>query len=180
MDPLKKFSSFNPTKHAFTLLDEFKEFAFKGNVIDLAIGVIIAGAFGKIIDSLVKNIIMPSIGLLFPGDQGYLGWKFIVHGREIPYGLFIGEVVNFILVASALCTRKPAWGVYVFWIHWMFCLVCCTELVSWSMPMTFTFLRSASCRIVPDPQKGSSRVSPGLTAERLTSIFARRMEMTLM
>ena len=102
MDPLKKFSSFNPTKHAFTLLDEFKEFAFKGNVIDLAIGVIIAGAFGKIIDSLVKNIIMPSIGLLFPGDQGYLGWKFIVHGREIPYGLFIGEVVNFILVASAL------------------------------------------------------------------------------
>ena len=102
MEPLKKFSSFNPTKHAFTLLDEFKEFTFKGNVIDLAIGVIIASAFGKIIDSLVKNIIMPAIGLLFPSQQGYLGWKFIINGKEIPYGLFIGEVVNFVVVASAL------------------------------------------------------------------------------
>ena len=102
MGSLKKFSSFNPAKHAVTLLDEFKEFAFKGNVIDLAVGVIIASAFGKIIDSLVKNIIMPAIGLLFPSQQGYLGWKFIVHGKEIPYGLFIGEVVNFIVVALAL------------------------------------------------------------------------------
>ena len=102
MDPLKKLSSLNPTKSAFTMLDEFKAFAFKGNVIDLAVGVIIAGAFGKIIDSFVKNIIMPTIGLLIPSEQGYLGWKFVVEGKEIPYGLFIGEVVNFVVVAAAL------------------------------------------------------------------------------
>ena len=102
MNSLKKFGSFNPAKGAFTLLDEFKAFAFKGNVIDLAIGVIIAGAFGKIIDSFVKNIIMPAIGLFSPNQEGYLGWKFIIHGKEIPYGLFIGEVVNFVVVAVVL------------------------------------------------------------------------------
>ena len=47
-----------PTKHAFSLFEEFKNFAFKGNVIDLAVGVIIGGAFGKIVSSLVDNIIM--------------------------------------------------------------------------------------------------------------------------
>ena len=102
MEPFKKFSSFNPAKGAFTLLDEFKAFAFKGNVIDLTIGVIIAGAFGKIIDSFVKNIIMPAISLFFPSQQGYLGWKFAVGGEEIPYGLFVGEVVNFIIVAAVI------------------------------------------------------------------------------
>ncbi|MBM4068150.1 MAG: large conductance mechanosensitive channel protein MscL [Planctomycetes bacterium] len=84
------------------MLDEFKAFAFKGNVIDLAVGVIIGAAFGKIIDSMVKNILMPLIGLLTPGEQGYLGWKWVVNGKEIPYGLFIGEVVNFLIVALAL------------------------------------------------------------------------------
>ena len=102
MDPIKKLSSFNAAKGAFTLLDEFKGFIFKGNVIDLAIGVIIAGSFGKIVDSLVKNIIMPSVSLLMPSQNGYLGWKFVFEGKEIPYGLFIGEVVNFIIVAAAL------------------------------------------------------------------------------
>jgi large conductance mechanosensitive channel len=85
-----------------SLLQEFKEFAFKGNVIDLAIGVIIGAAFGKIIDSLVKHIIMPLVSLLIPGEQGYLAWKFVVRGQEVPYGLFIGEVVNFLIVALAL------------------------------------------------------------------------------
>jgi large conductance mechanosensitive channel len=98
----KKFISIDPGKQAFTLLDEFKSFAFKGNVIDLAVGVIIGAAFGKIVDSLVKHIIMPSISLLFPGDQGYLGWKWVVGTKEIPYGLFLGEVMNFLMVAAAL------------------------------------------------------------------------------
>ena len=84
------------------LIEEFKNFALKGNVIDLAVGVIIGAAFGKIIDSLVKNIIMPTVGVLLPGEQGYLGWKLVVHGKEIPYGLFIGELVNFLIVALAL------------------------------------------------------------------------------
>jgi large conductance mechanosensitive channel len=84
------------------LLEEFKNFALKGNVIDLAVGVIIGAAFGKIVDSLVKHIIMPTIGMIMPGEQGYLGWKIAIGAKEIPYGLFLGEIVNFLIVALAL------------------------------------------------------------------------------
>ena len=58
-----------------SFMTEFKTFALKGNVIDLAIGVIIGGAFGKIVNSLVQHIIMPLVGVILPGEQGYLGWK---------------------------------------------------------------------------------------------------------
>ncbi len=92
----------NITAKPFALLDEFKKFALKGNVIDLAVGVIIGAAFGKIIDSLVKHLIMPSIGVMLPGEQGYLGWKLVINGKDIPYGLFMGEVLNFLIVAGAL------------------------------------------------------------------------------
>jgi large conductance mechanosensitive channel len=90
------------SRQASSLLGEFKAFALKGNVIDLAIGVIIGAAFGKIIDSLVKHIIMPLVGVLLPGEKGHLGWKLTVAGSEVPYGLFIGEVINFLIVAFAL------------------------------------------------------------------------------
>jgi large conductance mechanosensitive channel len=102
MDPLKTVASLDPAKKAFTLLDEFKKFALKGNVIDLAVGVIIGAAFGKIVESLVKNILMPVIGLLLPGEQGYIGWKIVVGAKEVPYGLFLGEIVNFLIIAFAL------------------------------------------------------------------------------
>ena len=102
MDPLKSVRALDPTKQALSLFEEFKAFALKGNVIDLAVGVIIAGAFGKIVDSLVKQIIMPLVGTLLPGKQGYLDWKWVIHGKSIPYGLFLGEVVNFLIVALAL------------------------------------------------------------------------------
>ncbi len=92
----------NPTKKVSGILDEFKNFALKGNVVDLAIGVIIGAAFGKIVDSLVKHIIMPVISVIMPGEQGYLAWKWVIGGKEIPYGLFIGEIVNFFIVALAL------------------------------------------------------------------------------
>jgi large conductance mechanosensitive channel len=87
---------------ASAMLEEFKNFAFKGNVIDLAIGVIIGAAFGKIVDSLVKHIIMPLVSVVMPGQQGYLGWKWVINGKDVPYGLFIGEIVNFLIVALAL------------------------------------------------------------------------------
>jgi large conductance mechanosensitive channel len=90
------------TKKAASIVDEFKAFAFKGNVVDLAVGVIIGGAFGKIVDSLVKSVIMPLVGAVLPGEQGYLGWKLVVNGKDVPYGVFIGEVVNFLIVALAL------------------------------------------------------------------------------
>jgi large conductance mechanosensitive channel len=84
------------------MLEEFKKFALRGNVVDLAVGVIIGAAFGKIVDSLVKQIIMPLIGIVLPGKQGYLDWKWVINGKEVPYGLFLGEVVNFVIVALAL------------------------------------------------------------------------------
>jgi len=105
MDPLKPIRALgdiDPTQQAFSLWNEFKNFAFKGNVIDLAVGVIIGGAFGKIVDSLVKQVIMPLISVLLPGEQSYANWKWVVNGKEIPYGLFLGEVVNFLIISLVL------------------------------------------------------------------------------
>ena len=62
---------FSARQKAASLLAEFKNFALKGNVVDLAIGVIIGAAFAKIVDSLVKHVIMPTISLLVPGDANY-------------------------------------------------------------------------------------------------------------
>jgi large conductance mechanosensitive channel len=102
MEPVKRLASRVPTQQAVSLFAEFKNFAFKGNVIDLAVGVIIGVAFGKLIDSLVKHVLMPLISVLVPGQQSYLEWKSVVQGKEIPYGLFLGEVVNFLIVALAI------------------------------------------------------------------------------
>src|SRR5262249_1656876 len=99
MAPIEKRPLLEPAaRKALSLFDEFKEFAFKGRVIDLAVGVIIGAAFSKIIESLVKNIMMPVLGLILPGPEGYLGWSW----RGIAYGQFIGDVVNFIIIALAL------------------------------------------------------------------------------
>ncbi|MEY4631532.1 MAG: hypothetical protein RIQ81_1652 [Pseudomonadota bacterium] len=89
-------------RQALSVLEEFRNFAFKGNVVDMAVGVIIGAAFGKIVDSLVKNILMPLVSLLIPGDRAYTSWKIVVGTQEIPYGLFLGEIVNFLIVAFAL------------------------------------------------------------------------------
>jgi large conductance mechanosensitive channel len=87
---------------ATNLLDEFRRFALKGNVVDLAVGVIVGAAFGKIVDSLVKHILMPLISLLVPSETSYLTWKYTFDGKDVPYGLFLGEVVNFLIVTFAL------------------------------------------------------------------------------
>ena len=92
----------NPAKKVSSIISELKNFAFKGNVVDLAVGVIIGAAFGKIIDSLVKHLIMPAISVIMPGQQSYLTWRWTINGKDIPYGLFLGEVVNFLIVAIAL------------------------------------------------------------------------------
>lgn len=100
MDPAQKaqFAAANASKKAFSLLDEFKSFAFKGNVVDLAVGVIIGAAFGKIVDSLVSNLIMPALSYITPGEEGYKSWMI---GR-IQIGEFLGTVLNFLIVALAL------------------------------------------------------------------------------
>ena len=102
MDPLKKLASLDPRKKAFSLLEEFKNFAFKGNVIDLAIGVIIGTAFGNLITSLVQNIFMPLLSLALPAEKGYTEWALGVGTKKVPYGKFLGEVVNFLLIALVL------------------------------------------------------------------------------
>lgn len=102
MVPMDKLSGIDPRKHAFSLFEEFKAFAFKGNVIDLAVGVIIGAAFGKIVDSLVKHVLMPLVAAVVPGNEGYKGLKVSVGGSEVLYGEFLAEVVNFLIVALAL------------------------------------------------------------------------------
>ncbi|ODU02513.1 MAG: hypothetical protein ABS79_00330 [Planctomycetes bacterium SCN 63-9] len=90
------------TEKAWTLLDEFKAFAFKGNIVDLAIGVIIGGAFHNIIDSLVKNLIMPAIAILIPGDRPYTHWQFTARGSTVHVGLLLGDLVHFLLISAIL------------------------------------------------------------------------------
>ena len=95
------------------MMSEFKEFAMRGNVIDLAVGVVIGGAFGKIVSSLVDNVIMPPIGWLIGGiDFSKLAWTLkpasvAADGTEVPavvlgYGMFINSVVQFVIVAFAI------------------------------------------------------------------------------
>ena len=102
MDPMKSLSSLDPTKKAWSFFDEFKNFAFKGNVIDLAVGLIIGAAFTRIVTSLVSNVIMPLIGVIVPAQGGYATWTWEIDGHVIPYGAFLGEVVNFLIVALVL------------------------------------------------------------------------------
>ena len=80
------------------MLNEFKKFAFKGNVLDLAIGVIMGAAFGKIVSSLVTDIMMPLIGLLFPSKPDFtnLAWE------GIKYGNFIQIIIDFLITAVAI------------------------------------------------------------------------------
>src|SRR5262245_61137075 len=94
--------AFDPQEKARSLYQEFKAFAFKGNVVDLAVGVVIGAAFAKITESLVKNIVMPIIGLITPGKLGYEGWYLEINGQRIPYGHFLADVLNFLLIAFVL------------------------------------------------------------------------------
>ncbi|MEQ8204633.1 MAG: large conductance mechanosensitive channel protein MscL [Woeseia sp.] len=97
------------------MLSEFKKFAMRGNVVDMAVGIIIGGAFGKIIASMVNDILMPPIGLLLGNvdfsqlfinltDQPYetLAAAQEAGAATINYGMFINETVNFIIVAFAI------------------------------------------------------------------------------
>ena len=80
---------------------EFKAFAMKGNVMDMAVGVIIGGAFGKIVSSLVDDILMPVIGVLTGGvDFSGLGLK--VEDANVKYGSFIQNVIDFFIIAFCI------------------------------------------------------------------------------
>ena len=83
------------------MLKEFREFAMKGNVLDMAVGVIIGAAFSKIIDSVVTNILTPLIGLVL-GRVDFKGLAVTVGSSRITYGLFLNALLDFLIVAFAL------------------------------------------------------------------------------
>ena len=84
-----------------TLLKEFREFAIKGNVVDLAVGVIIGTAFGKIVSSLVADIIMPLIGIIIGGIH-YEDLVLEFGDAQITYGKFIENLIDFIVIAFVI------------------------------------------------------------------------------
>jgi large conductance mechanosensitive channel len=83
------------------IIDEFKAFAMKGNVLDLAVAVVIGGAFGKIVSSLVADIITPLIGLLM-GGVNFSGMSYTLGDAVVTYGVFVQSVIDFIIVAFAI------------------------------------------------------------------------------
>jgi len=93
---------------SMSFFKEFRDFAMRGNVVDLAVGVIIGAAFGKIVSSLVANIIMPPLGLLI-GGVDFKQFKWILKPAEgatppvvMEYGVFIQTVFDFVIVAFAI------------------------------------------------------------------------------
>ena len=104
-----------------SLISEFKEFAIKGNMIDMAVGIIIGAAFGKVVDSLVKDIIMPPIGMLLGGvdfrqlyvnlGSGTYETLEAAQAAGVPllkYGAFISSLVDFLIVAWAIFVAVKA------------------------------------------------------------------------
>ncbi len=91
-----------------SFIQDFKAFALKGNVVDMAVGVIIGGAFGKIVTSVVNNIIMPPIGVL-TGGVDFTDLKLVIKEAEgeaeavtLNYGAFIQDVVDFLIIAFCI------------------------------------------------------------------------------
>lgn len=80
------------------MIKEFKEFISKGNVVDLAVGVIIGGAFGKIVTSLVNDVLMPVIGILL-GGVDFSNLTLTVGSAKIAYGMFIQNIIDFLIIA---------------------------------------------------------------------------------
>ena len=85
------------------LLNEFKEFISKGNVIDMAVGVVIGSAFSKIVTSLVNDIIMPLVGVII-GGLDFTSLSIKIKDSEILYGSFIQNIVDFLIIAACIFT----------------------------------------------------------------------------
>ncbi len=84
-----------------SILNEFKAFIARGNVVDLAVGVVIGGAFGKIVTSLVNDIIMPLIGVLL-GGLNFSALSIKVGSASVTYGNFIQNIIDFLIIAASI------------------------------------------------------------------------------
>ena len=83
------------------MLKEFKEFISRGNVMDMAVGVIIGSAFGKIVSSLVDNILMPFIGILIGGID-FTSLTLKINDAIIAYGVFLQSIIDFLIIAASI------------------------------------------------------------------------------
>lgn len=83
------------------IIEDFKKFAIRGNVLDLAVAVVIGAAFGKIVSSLVDNIIMPTIGVL-TGGINLSNFNIKVGDAVIAYGLFLQAIINFLIISFSI------------------------------------------------------------------------------
>ena len=97
----KKITNNELVKKGGSTFKEFKEFISKGNIFDMAVGVIIGGAFGKIVTSLVNDIIMPLVGIII-GGHDFSGLTLKVKDAVINYGTFIQNIVDFLIVALCI------------------------------------------------------------------------------
>ncbi len=105
-------------------MEEFKAFIFRGNVVDMAVGVVVGGAFSKIVNSLVNDIMMPALGAII-GSTSFTNYKIVIHPAvkdaageivtpeaAILYGSFIQEIVNFLIIAACVfCAIKVVSGI---------------------------------------------------------------------
>lgn len=89
------------TEGGIFVWEDFKKFALKGNVLDLALAVVIGTAFGKIVTSLVEDIIMPALGIVL-GGFSVQDWTYIVNGAELRYGAFAQSVIDFFIIAFSI------------------------------------------------------------------------------
>jgi large conductance mechanosensitive channel len=83
------------------MLDGFKKFVLRGNVVDMAVGLVVGAAFGGVVTSLVKSFIEPLIALVV-GKPDFSALALPIHGTTFPYGVFLTAVVNFLLIAAAI------------------------------------------------------------------------------
>lgn len=83
------------------MLQEFKKFLLRGNVVDLAVGVVMGAAFGSVVTSMVKDLLTPLIAAVV-GKPSFANWSFTVHGSQFLYGDFINSVFSFVLIGAAV------------------------------------------------------------------------------
>ena len=85
-----------------SFLQEFRNFAVKGNAVDMAVGVVIGAAFANVVSSLVKDIFNPLLSILISRHLDFTSLHIVIHGNDVPFGLFFNAVLNFLIISFAV------------------------------------------------------------------------------